>query len=150
MNFMARFASVQSCIVNHDKRHAFLKLITHQDAIVAKTAVEQLPEPEYRAMFERVSWIFNFTGCVKTDNDQINWAVGFGPTQYADYNLGESTLPIDVLTEADKKWLRTAEYGGTGGQEILQGMVVEEPDIEIGAGPSSKGQFCLVPILGVR
>lgn len=55
MNFMARFAQVQSCIVNHDKRHAFLKLITHQDAIAAKTAVEQLPEPEYRAMFERVS-----------------------------------------------------------------------------------------------
>jgi protein NRD1 len=75
----------------------------------------------------------------RANNDQINWAVGFGPTQYADYNLGESTLPIDVLTEADKKWLRTAEYGGTGGLEILQGMVVEEPDIEIGAGPSSKG-----------
>ncbi|KAE9970949.1 hypothetical protein EG328_005965 [Venturia inaequalis] len=121
MDFMARFAHVQSCIVNQDKRHAFLKLITHQDAIAAKTAVEQLPEPEYRAMFER-----------------INWAVGFGPTQYADYNLGESILPIDVLTDADKKWLRSAEYGGTGGPEITPGMVVEEPDIEIGAGPSSK------------
>ena len=60
MNFMARFAQVQSCIVNHDKRHAFLKLITHQDAIAAKTAVEQLPEPEYRAMFERVSLTFSF------------------------------------------------------------------------------------------
>lgn len=55
MDFMAQFAQVQSCIVNHDKRHAFLKLITHQDAIAAKNAVEQLPEPEYRAMFERVS-----------------------------------------------------------------------------------------------
>lgn len=56
MDFMAQFAQVQSCIVNHDKRHAFLKLITHQDAIAAKNAVEQLPEPEYRAMFERVSF----------------------------------------------------------------------------------------------
>jgi protein NRD1 len=46
-----------------------------------------------------------------------------------------------VLTEADRKWLRTAEFGGTGGQEIMQGMVVEEPDIEIGAGPSSKGEI---------
>jgi protein NRD1 len=35
--------------------------------------------------------------------------------------------------------LVTAEFGGTGGLDILQGMVVEEPDIEIGAGPSSKG-----------
>ena len=35
----------------------------------------------------------------------------------------------------------TAEYGGTGGRAIEQFMVVEEPDIEIGAGVSSKGMF---------
>lgn len=33
----------------------------------------------------------------------------------------------------------TAEWGGTGGKPIESGMVVEEPDIEIGAGVSSKG-----------
>ena len=33
----------------------------------------------------------------------------------------------------------TAEYGGSGGKPIESGMVVEEPDIEIGAGVSSKG-----------
>ena len=33
----------------------------------------------------------------------------------------------------------TAEYGGTGGKPIEGGLVVEEPDIEIGAGVSSKG-----------
>lgn len=31
-----------------------------------------------------------------------------------------------------------AEFGGSGGQEIEPGMVVEEPDIEIGQGVSSK------------
>ena len=36
------------------------------------------------------------------------------------------------------KWLLTAEYGGTGGQKVEGGMVLEEPDIEIGAGVSSK------------
>ena len=35
----------------------------------------------------------------------------------------------------------TAEYGGTGGRPIEQGMIVEEPDIEIGAGVSSKGML---------
>lgn len=35
----------------------------------------------------------------------------------------------------------TAEYGGTGGRPIESYMVVEEPDIEIGAGVSSKGLF---------
>jgi protein NRD1 len=39
----------------------------------------------------------------------------------------------------------TAEFGGTGGQNITTGMVVEEPDIEIGAGPSSKGK--ILPLL---
>lgn len=32
----------------------------------------------------------------------------------------------------------TAEYGGSGGRAIETGLVVEEPDIEIGAGVSSK------------
>lgn len=34
----------------------------------------------------------------------------------------------------------TAEYGGSGGKPIETGLVVEEPDIEIGAGVSSKGK----------
>ena len=71
----------------------------------------------------------------------MNWAVGFGPTQFADYKKGESVLPIDVLTDADRKWMKSAEFGGTGGLEIMTGMIVEEPDIEIGAGPSSKGLY---------
>jgi hypothetical protein len=54
MDYIARYARVQSCIVNHDKRHAFLKLISHQDAINVKAAVDQRPETEYRHLFERV------------------------------------------------------------------------------------------------
>ena len=34
--------------------------------------------------------------------------------------------------------MMTAEYGGSGGKPIVSGMAVEEPDIEIGAGVSSK------------
>ena len=37
----------------------------------------------------------------------------------------------------------SAEYGGTGGKQIEPGIVVEEPDIEIGAGVSSKGNLPL-------
>ena len=36
------------------------------------------------------------------------------------------------------KWVVTAEYGGTGGRPLEAGMIIEEPDIEIGAGVSSK------------
>lgn len=40
----------------------------------------------------------------------------------------------------------TAEYGGSGGKPIETGMVVEEPDIEIGAGVSSKGTVSPAPV----
>jgi protein NRD1 len=50
-------------------------------------------------------------------------------------------IPVERLTDADRKWMLTAEYGGTGGQTIEPGMIVEEPDIEIGAGVSSKGML---------
>ena len=138
--FFSRFGNVQTCIVNHEKRHAFLKLISHQDAHVTKQSVDMLPTDEYRGKFERV--------CIpKAAFDmwklltmvQIGWAVGFGPTTCADYTEGTSEIPISVLTDADRKWMLNAEYGGTGGKPIETGMIVEEPDIEIGAGPSSKG-----------
>jgi hypothetical protein len=48
------------------------------------------------------------------------------------------------LTDADRKWMVNAEYGGTGGKAIVEFMCVEEPDIEIGAGVSSKGLFFFV------
>lgn len=66
--------------------------------------------------------------------------MGFGPRDCSDYQTGISIIPIDRLTDADRKWMLTAEYGGTGGKEIESGLVVEEPDIEIGAGVSSKGK----------
>lgn len=71
---------------------------------------------------------------------QTRWGVGFGPRDCSNYQTGISIIPIDRLTDADNKWMLTAEYGGTGGKEIEPGMIVEEPDIEIGAGVSSKGK----------
>ena len=58
-------------------------------------------------------------------------------------------VPISRLTDADRKWALTAEHGGTGGRPLEGGMVIEEPDIEIGAGVSSKGTciFLLIATL---
>lgn len=69
---------------------------------------------------------------------QTRWGVGFGPRDCSDYQSGISVIPIHKLTEADRKWMLTAPYGGSGGRPIVSGMCVEEPDIEIGAGVSSK------------
>ena len=67
--------------------------------------------------------------------------MGFGPRDCSDYQTGISIIPIERLTDADRKWMLTAEFGGTGGKPIESGLVVEEPDIEIGAGVSSKGIY---------
>ncbi|CAG8192590.1 unnamed protein product [Penicillium salamii] len=113
-----QFGIVQTCIVNVDKRHAFIKMVSRQDATQARDGMES-----YR------------TGEMQL---RTRWGVGFGPRDCSDYQTGVSIIPVDRLTEADRKWMLTAEYGGTGGRQIESGMVVEEPDIEIGAGVSSK------------
>ncbi|KAJ5833192.1 hypothetical protein N7474_001503 [Penicillium riverlandense] len=113
-----KFGIVQTCIVNIDKRHAFIKMISRKDAISARDGMES-----YRAGDMQL---------------RTRWGVGFGPRDCSDYQTGVSIIPIERLTEADRKWMLTAEYGGTGGRPIESGMVVEEPDIEIGAGVSSK------------
>lgn len=35
-----RHGQVQTCIVNKDKRHAFVKMVTRRDAVTAKEAME--------------------------------------------------------------------------------------------------------------
>ncbi|KAK4248684.1 hypothetical protein C7999DRAFT_40190 [Corynascus novoguineensis] len=113
-----RFGTVQTCIVNKDKRHAFVKMYYRKDAERAKTAMEDMRGHEFQL--------------------RTRWGVGFGPRDCSDYQSGISVIPIHKLTEADRKWMLTAPYGGSGGRPIVSGMCVEEPDIEIGAGVSSK------------
>ncbi|KAG2415775.1 hypothetical protein HFD88_006967 [Aspergillus terreus] len=117
-SLFGKFGIVQTCIVNIDKRHAFIKMISRNDAVHAREGMES-----YKAGDMQL---------------RTRWGVGFGPRDCSDYQTGISVIPIERLTEADRKWMLTAEYGGTGGRPIESGMVVEEPDIEIGAGVSSK------------
>lgn len=117
-NLFSQFGRVQTCIVNKDKRHAFVKMISRQDAIAAKDAMEKNRAPDSQL--------------------RTRWGVGFGPRECSDYQTGVSIIPINKLTDADRKWMVSAEYGGSGGQPMESGMVVEEPDIEIGQGVSSK------------
>lgn len=119
-----RYGRVQTCIANRDKRHAFVKMTTRNHALAAKVGMEEMQNRNDREVMAVAR--------------QTKWGVGFGPRECCDYQRGESIIPIHKLTEADLKWLHTAEYGGTGGRSLEGGMVLEEPDIEIGAGVSSK------------
>ncbi|KAJ4289813.1 hypothetical protein N0V90_011144 [Kalmusia sp. IMI 367209] len=126
-NIFSQFGKVQSCIVNQDKRHAFVKMLTRPDALAAKAGMDSTQDP-----------------AALSKARQTRWGVGFGPRDCSDYNTGISVIPIQRLTDADRKWVLTAEYGGTGGVPLEEGMVIEEPDIEIGAGVSSKGESVLL------
>lgn len=118
-DIFTRFGDVQTCIVNKEKRHAFVKMYTRADAEAAKAGMEHARGADDLGLRTR-------------------WGVGFGPRDCSDYSKGVSIIPITKLTEADRKWLLTAPWGGSGGRPISTGLVVEEPDIEIGAGVSSK------------
>jgi len=69
---------------------------------------------------------------------RTRWGVGFGPRDCCDYSTGISEIALDRLTDADRRWLQTADFGGIGNRPIEGGLVLEEPDIEIGQGVSSK------------
>ncbi|KAL5115810.1 hypothetical protein ACEQ8H_006305 [Pleosporales sp. CAS-2024a] len=129
-SIFSRFGQVQTCIVNLEKRHAFVKMLTRPDAVHAKEGMDNLQDPAAQAKAR-----------------QTRWGVGFGPRDCSDYQTGISVIPISRLTDADRKWALTAEHGGTGGRQLEGGMVIEEPDIEIGAGVSSKAGVWLPTLL---
>jgi protein NRD1 len=128
---------VQTCIVNKDKRHAFVKMVSRKDAVNAKESMEgnRAPDSQLRVRTPRIPLRLSHT---MLTFEQTRWGVGFGPRDCSDYQTGVSIIPISKLTDADRKWMLTAEYGGSGGKPIEGGLVVEEPDIEIGQGVSSK------------
>lgn len=126
---------MQTCIVNKEKRHAFVKMLTRRDAESAKEGTE---ESRNQTLLLRVSIYPSPTLRPELTVSETRWGVGFGPRDCSDYSTGISIIPIHKLTEADRKWMLTAPFGGSGGRAIETGMCVEEPDIEIGAGVSSK------------
>lgn len=120
------FVNVQSMVFHREKKHAFVKMFNRQDAEMAKSRLEELNRNGAHGLRAR-------------------WGVGFGPRDCCDYQTGVSVVPIDRLTDADKRWVVHAEYGGTGGKPLEPGLVIEEPDIEIGSGVSSKAMSRRMP-----
>lgn len=44
-SIFSRFGKVQTCIVNQDKRHAFVKMLTRADALAAKDGMDAVQDP---------------------------------------------------------------------------------------------------------
>ena len=49
------FGRVQTCIVNVDKRHAFVKMITRTEAVAAKEGMEHYKSPEMQLRVRSVT-----------------------------------------------------------------------------------------------
>ncbi|SMN19746.1 similar to Saccharomyces cerevisiae YNL251C NRD1 RNA-binding protein, subunit of Nrd1 complex (Nrd1p-Nab3p-Sen1p) [Maudiozyma saulgeensis] len=117
------YAEVQSVILNHNRKHAFVKVYSRREA-------------------ENAFMNFNRDGALAL---RTRWGVGFGPRDCCDYQSGSSNIPLHRLTDADKKWSVEAEWGGTGGQPLVPGIAFEEPDIVVGEGVSSKSMSQKMP-----
>ncbi|KAK6205478.1 uncharacterized protein RJT21DRAFT_117961 [Scheffersomyces amazonensis] len=122
------FAEVQSIILNSERKHAFVKVYSRHEA-------------------EQVITSFNKDGKLPL---RTRWGVGFGPRDCCNYQHGISMIPMTRLTDADKSWVVNAQWGGTGGQPLQAGMVIDEPDIEIGTGISSKAMSKKMPTNSAR
>lgn len=122
------YAEVQSVILNSERKHAFVKVYSRREA-------------------EAVIQSFNKDGALPL---RTRWGVGFGPRDCCNYQHGVSIIPIVRLTDADRQWVVEAEWGGTGGQPLVSGIVIDEPDIEIGTGISSKAMSKKMPTNSTR
>ncbi|KAI5957775.1 hypothetical protein KGF57_003042 [Candida theae] len=122
------FAEIQSVILNSERKHAFVKVYSRKEA-------------------EQIITSFNKDQSLPL---RTRWGVGFGPRECCNYQHGISIIPIERLTDADRNWVVNAQWGGTGGQPISSGMVIDEPDIEIGAGISSKAMSKKMPTNSAR
>lgn len=110
------YAEVQSVILNSERKHAFVKVYSRPEA-------------------EQVIQAFSVS---HPSGLRARWGVGYGPRDCCNYQDGVSTIPLSRLTDADKRWAVSAQWGGTGGAPLVPGMFIEEPDIEVGHGISSK------------
>lgn len=122
------YAEVQSIILNSERKHAFVKVYSRKEA-------------------EQVIESFNKDGALPL---RTRWGVGFGPRDCCNYQHGVSIIPIQRLTDADRTWVVLAQWGGSGGQPLQGGMVLDEPDIEIGTGISSKAMSKKMPTNSAR
>ncbi|KAG0687076.1 hypothetical protein C6P40_002901 [Pichia californica] len=111
------YAEVQSVTLNTSRKHAFVKVYSRNEA-------------------EQVLHAFS---TAHPSGLRARWGVGFGPRDCCNYQTGVSTIPIQRLTDADRKWIVSAEWGGSiPGLDLQPGLFIEEPDIEVGHGVSSK------------
>ena len=62
-DIFSRFGKVQTCIVNQDKRHAFVKMMTRPDAVAAKEGMDNLQDPAAQSKARQVRFYPRHARC---------------------------------------------------------------------------------------
>ncbi|KAF9352467.1 hypothetical protein BGX26_009735, partial [Mortierella sp. AD094] len=103
--------NIATLMINHAKFNAFIKMADRAQAEKCKAELD-------RTM-------------VQGEVMKVGWGCGFGPRDCFDYTAGSSLIPIDRLTDTDKRWLSNSIVGGFGVHEPIRGGVsILEPNIE--------------------
>ncbi|ORZ20372.1 hypothetical protein BCR42DRAFT_408642 [Absidia repens] len=110
-HIFSRYGDIISVILRkkNNRHNAFLKYSTHQATRAAKYNSANL-EIHHRKV-------------------NVNWAYGFGPKRFFDYERGESIIPLADLTDDERRSLTTTTLGGFRGGLLQDRMAVEEPEV---------------------
>lgn len=102
---------IATCMINQAKFNAFIKM------------ADRVQAERCKAELDRTS--------VQGDVMKVGWGCGFGPRDCFDYTSGASMIPLDRLTDTDRRWLSNSVVGGFGPHEVIRGgVVIFEPNIE--------------------
>ncbi|KAG0010372.1 hypothetical protein BGZ80_001536, partial [Entomortierella chlamydospora] len=103
--------NIATLMINHAKFNAFIKMADRAQAEKCKAELDRTT--------------------VQGEVMKVGWGCGFGPRDCFDYTAGSSLIPIDRLTDTDKRWLSNSVVGGFGVHEPIRGGVsILEPNIE--------------------
>ncbi|KAF9427656.1 hypothetical protein BGZ94_004457 [Podila epigama] len=102
---------IATLMVNQSKFNAFIKMADRGQAERCKAELDRTT--------------------VQGEVMKVGWGCGFGPRDCFDYTTGTSLIPLERLTDTDRRWLSTSVVGGFGTQEMIRGgVVIYEPNIE--------------------
>ncbi|KAF9983124.1 hypothetical protein BGZ65_002158, partial [Modicella reniformis] len=102
---------ISTIMVNPAKFNAFIKMVDRAHAERCKVELDRI--------------------LVHGEVMKVGWGCGFGPRDCFDYTTGASVIPLDRLTDTDRRWLSNSVVGGFGPRERIRGgVIILEPNIE--------------------